>query len=87
MPSTTISINITTPTALSIAQLTDTLCTYWGYQATLADGTANPQTKAAFVKARVALFLKDSYVAAKANVDAEAARQTAITTAGQITAD
>lgn len=85
MATTPITLTITTPTGVSIQNVLDTLTAYWGYQATLANGGANPQTKAQYVQAKAGDFLRQSYIAAKATSDAETARLAAITAASLVT--
>jgi hypothetical protein len=85
MATTNISVTVTTPAGVSVADVVGTLSAAWGYQATLPDGSANPQTAGQFVQARVARFLRESYLAAKSDQDAEAARQTSLAAAGAVT--
>lgn len=86
MATTAVTITINTPTGVTVAQVVQTLSDYWGYQTTV-DGQPNPETRGAFVKRMIARFVKQSYVAAKAQQDSEAARQTAITVADAVTVD
>lgn len=50
----TITLNINTPNGMPASQAVDYFCKNQGYQATLADGSANPETKAAFAKRKMA---------------------------------
>lgn len=90
MATTDVTITITTPTGVSISQAVDTLSTYWGYQATIPDPVnpgqtiPNPQTKGQFVKQRIARFVKDSYLAAKAGTEGEDAKKAVITAADAV---
>lgn len=92
MPTTSITIDITTPTAIPISHVVDVLSAYWGYMPTIPDpanpgqSIPNPQTKAQFLKRRIAQFVKDSYVSAKADTGAEGGRQAAIGEADQVSA-
>lgn len=85
MATTTISITINTPAGITIPQVVDALSDYWGYSATLPNGTANPQTKGQFIQQKLAQYVKQSYIAAKAQTDAESARIAAINTANGVT--
>ena len=64
----------------NILDVRDTLCTRWGY----SGGPTNAE-KVAFLKARIALFIKDEYSHAKAEsavvTSVETVRQSAFTTA------
>lgn len=84
MANTTVSITINTPANITIPQVIDTLSAYWGYSATLPNGTANPQTKGQFIQQRIAQYVKESYIAARAQSDAETARKSAIDTANTV---
>lgn len=85
MPTTTISVTVTTPAGVSIADVVGVLSAAWGYSATLDDGSPNPQTAGQFVQSRLARFLRESYVAAKSGQDAEAARLSSAQAAGAVT--
>ena len=86
MPTTTVSITITTPAALPIADVVQDLAAYWGYQPTIG-GAPNPQTRAAFIKARVAAFVREAYIAARASAAAELARLQAVAESQTVTTD
>jgi hypothetical protein len=87
MPQTTITITINTPNNITIAQLVSTLADYWHYPGTvLPDGRTNPQTASQFIQQRIADYLRDSYILASASQAAETAKQSAIATAGTVTA-
>lgn len=79
-------ITINTPDNITPAQVVSALCDYWGYQDTV-NGQPNPQTKAQFVKGRIALFVKESYKAARAQQDSETARQAALVSADTVGVD
>lgn len=91
MATTTISITVTTPAGVTVAQVVQTLAAAWNYQPQVDDGTGtgalvpNPQTPAQFVQARIARFVRDSYVSAKSAQDAEAARRASADAAGAVT--
>jgi hypothetical protein len=59
------SITLTIPDAQATRVL-NALATQWGYLSVLPDGTANPQTKAQFVKAELARYCKRVVVAYEA---------------------
>lgn len=84
MPSTNVTLTITTPAGLTIPVLMDTLATYWGYTGFLTDNLT-PETKAAFMQRKIAGFVRESYIAAKAVTDAESARAAAAVVAGAVT--
>jgi hypothetical protein len=84
MATTAISITINTPAGITIPQVVDALSAYWGYSATLTDGSPNPQTKGQFIQQKLAQYVKQSYIAARAQTDAEAARIAAINTANGV---
>ena len=84
MPTTDVTITITTPAAVPIATVVDTLATYWGYQ-DIINGQPNPQTKGQFIKAKIAAFVRQQYIDAKATKDIQTAKETSITEAGQVT--
>lgn len=86
MPTTDVTITITTPAAVPIATVVDTLATYWGYRDVI-NGQPNPQTKGQFIKAKIAAFVRQQYIDAKAAQGADTGRQTAITDASQVTTD
>lgn len=55
----------------------DAFASTYGYQATLQDGTPNPQTKAQFAKAQVARFVKEVVKGYEATRAGEIARKAA----------
>jgi len=72
----TMSLSLTIPDQHAVAILND-FCEYHGYQTEVeVDGelVANPQTKPQFAKAKIALFVKESIKAHRANKKAEVAR-------------
>jgi hypothetical protein len=87
MPQTSVTIDITTPASLSIAQLVMVLSDYWGYSSNLPDGTQNPQTRVQFVRARVAQFVRDSYIAAKRDADLQAAQVASMAASSELVVD
>lgn len=80
----TLSLSVTVPDAQATDILND-FCSYHGYQATIPDPAdpeatiPNPVTKAAYAKAKVASFVKESIKAWRANQAADTARITEIT--------
>ena len=93
MATTSVTININTPADITVAQVVDTVSTYWGYQTNIPDPAnpgqtiSNPQTRGQFVKARIAQFVKDSYIAARASQGADSGRTTATTDANRVAVD
>jgi hypothetical protein len=65
---------------VNLADVRDTLCTRWGYS---GDGTS--ASKVAFLKARIARWIKDEYKLSKADAavvtSVDTVRETAIATA------
>lgn len=53
------TITLTIPNAVA-QRVLDGVSSKYGYSATLADGSANPQTKSEFVKAWLSKVLKDA---------------------------
>lgn len=72
------TLSITIPNAVA-TRVQDSFCAAHGYQATLPDGSANPETKQQFLKRKVVEFIRDSVKAAEATAAAETARQAALT--------
>lgn len=68
-----ITFTITVPTDKKTQILND-FCAHEGYQATLEDGTANPETKAEFARKRVLNYIKQSVISYRAQKSAEEAR-------------
>jgi hypothetical protein len=81
VPQTTVSITVTTPDDVPVADLVRDLSDFWGWTAALG------VTRAAFVKRRVAQFVKESYIAARASAAAETARTSAAIDAERTTVD
>lgn len=73
-PTTNFTLQI--PTA-AVTRIATAFCATYGYQATLEDGTANPQTPVQFTRQQVAAYIKAIVIAYEATVAAEAARQAA----------
>lgn len=69
MANLTITINNTIA-----ADVRDTLCSTWNYPGDPQDNVA----KLEFVRSRTALWLKDTYRSAKAQIDGETARSTSL---------
>lgn len=69
-------ISITIPD-LVLPRVLDAMASIYGYQATLADGTPNPQTKAQFAKQQVAAFVKRTVAAHEVNDAIASASQSA----------
>lgn len=79
----TISINIPDT---QMPRVLDAFTATFGYSPTLADGTANPETRGQFTRRIIVDWVKSNVVAYEANRDAENARQASITNAiAQIT--
>lgn len=73
-------ITITIPDAV-VQRVLTAMCNTYGYQATLPDGTPNPQTQAQFARAQLAAYVKAVVTAYEATQAAEAARVSAANTA------
>jgi DNA-binding LacI/PurR family transcriptional regulator len=75
-----IQITITTPIGVSTAEAIDLFTGHHGYQTTLPDGSANPETKSAFAKKVIARQVAEAikiqrlFDARKAADDAELAK-------------
>jgi hypothetical protein len=67
------TVSITVPDAV-LPRVVAAFAATFGYAATMPDGTANPETQNAFVKRKVAEYIKAIVVAHEANRDADAAR-------------
>lgn len=77
------SITITIPD--SIAQRTlNGFCTHYGYQATLENGTPNPQTKLQFSKAKLIEIIREAVRATEIQV---ASNQAAATASASVDSD
>lgn len=76
-------ITITVPDA-ALPRVLAAFATAYGYQATLPDGTANPQTQAQFAKQKLADHVKAVVTTHEANKAAEDARTAAVAGADQI---
>jgi hypothetical protein len=83
----TLNLTITVPDAHA-ARIKNSFCAYHGWTATIQDPAfpgditkriPNPVTQVAFIKSKVAQFLKDSVKAYEVNVDSDAARIARIT--------
>lgn len=61
----------------------DAFCAQYGYQETI-NGKPNPQTKAAFAKAKVLEYIKEIVKGHEAGAAAKAAIETAVASADQI---
>lgn len=59
-----------------LIRIVDAICLEYNYQAVLADGTANPETKAIFAKKTIGNIIKNMVI----NQDKMAATNTAIAT-------
>lgn len=68
-------IKLTIPDA-ALPRIRDAFCAEFNYQSTLDDGTPNPQTKAAFTKAKVIEYVKQVTRNYEGNISANTARQT-----------
>jgi hypothetical protein len=81
-----LSLSLTVPDEVATEVLAD-FVHYHGYTDTISAPTEenpeatipNPQTKIAFAKAKLALFIKESIKSYRANATADAARQASIT--------
>lgn len=80
MAQTSITIDINTPQGVTVQQFANVLADYWGYtpQETL--------TKAQFLKKKVANYIRQQYIEARAVSDAKTARDAAIVAASELTA-
>ena len=77
-----------------VVDVRDTLAPFWGYKETIPNPAstfenplpdiANPQSKAAYLKAYIAKWIKENYVGAKAEQASKAAEQTNRATAVQV---
>ena len=85
MATVAVTINVTTPAGVTPQTVMDELCTFWGYIP--PNGQDSPAARQAFIKAQVARYLRESYIAAHATAQAETARRTAATEAGKVTVD
>lgn len=81
------TISISIPDAV-MTDVRDVLAADWGYSATVTDQNGNsipnPVTPGAFVKAKVAEFIKNSYIAAKARVAAKAAADSTVSSTSSV---
>jgi len=77
------NLTVTVPDAM-LPRVTAAFKAQYNYQATLPDGTANPETEAQFMRRMVKEYIKQVLVAHEAVTAAEDARTNA---ANQITAD
>ncbi len=80
-----ITINYPDQNAIDIR---DTLCSVhgWNYQETI-DGQVNPESRVAFIKRKIAEYVKSVYVNASAAREAEIAGNTAKATASSVVID
>lgn len=72
---TTISLSI--PDA-QVTRVVNAMCAIGNYQSTLADGSANPQTKAQFAKQMLITYVMNTVKAVEAQAAVDNARTTAI---------
>lgn len=91
MATTQITIDITTPTGVTIAQFASVLSDHWGYKTTFLDTSldpprevTNPETRNVFLKRKVAEFIKNQYVEARKSNARKISEKTEEESASQI---
>lgn len=74
VPTTNFTLKV--PSA-AVERIATAFCASYGYQATLEDGTPNPQTPLQFTQRRLMAYIKEVVISYEANDAAETARETA----------
>ncbi len=86
MATTNITLTITTPTGVTVAEAIDAFARAYSYKATLADGSNNPETKTAFCKRMIAEKVQQ-VIQRQFMIDAEDAARAAELAKAQVTVE